>query len=1069
LSSGVILADEVGLGKTIEAGLVLTQYWSERKRKIIIIAPSSLRKQWSMELKEKFFLDSFILDGKSYKKEVARGNKNPFEQKNKIVITSYHFASRHNEAIFLADFQLSIIDEAHKLRNYRKGEKAKISFAIANALRDTKKILLTATPLQNSLLEIFGLVSVIDDYVFGDKKSFRKQFSYTALTTTDMNDIKDRLKPIVKRTLRKDVIEYINYTKRIPIVEEFTPSNEEITLYDLISDFILNEDLFSIPSAQRRLITLVVRKLLSSSTTAITGTLETFIKRLKKMVIEKKITQEDLELITDDEDELIEDYLEEENNHEPTIPIQEVKLLDNDIKAIEKEIEELETFIELAKSIEVDTKVKSLMSALEKGFEAQNTLGVKEQKAIIFTESRRTQQFLFDYLSTNGFEDKVVLFNGTNTDPKSKEIYKNWLEKHKDSDRITEAKTADMKQAIVDYFKDEASIMIATEAGSEGINLQFCNMLINYDLPWNPQRIEQRIGRVHRYGQKFDVVVINFLNKKNAADKRVYELLSTKFNLFEGVFGASDEVLGSIESGVDFEKRILKIYQTCRDDKAIEEAFNSLQEEFSSRIEEKTLKTRQSLLDNFDEDVHLRLKDTELKSNDTVDRFSSVFWYITKAELKDIAIFDNDKKEFNYQGNLYQLISASKINPNQNALSYRLNSSLGEEIIDRAKQRELKQTKLIFDLTHNKYKISVLDDYKGKRGFLKATKVSIQSYDLEEYVIITALTSDYKPLNKEVATKLLSLEATLNTKVNIDTNDTEKLEYKYNKQKNIILTQNKATNQTHFINQSTKLHKWAEDKLASVEKELKDTKAKIKELNRQAIATENITEQTDIQLQIKAQEKKRRKIQREIFDIEEDIEEQRDELIEELKKAKEQTVRRYKKDTYAIPYEGEEVKLHWANSDQYYIKSGEYFRDYTFVVNEKTIHLKLSDAETESNNNKATSNKERRFVILESNPCEVIDDKQYISFIDPKGIRNLNPSNDPKINLSVKIKEIKASLRDNNTILNSFIVSNTSYSDISNLHGDISIDELENKNVLFQKEDKNGYVEKMFNRILKSI
>ena len=890
MSGGVILADEVGLGKTIEAGLVLTQYWSERKRKILIIAPSSLRKQWSMELKEKFFLESFILDGKSYKEEVAGGNKNPFEQKDKIVITSYQFASRHSEAMFLAGFQLSVIDEAHKLRNYHKGEKAKMSFAIANALRDTKKVLLTATPLQNSLLEIFGLVSVIDDFVFGDKKTFAKQFSSTALTTSDINDLKDRLKPIVKRTLRKDVVEYINYTKRIPIVEEFTPSKEEVALYDLISDFLLNEDLFSIPSAQRSLITLVVRKLLASSTTAIMGTLETLIKRLKKIISEKKITQDDIVLVSDDEDELIEDYLEEEIEVEAKTSFQEVRVLDDEIEVIQREIEELEIFIELAKTIEIDTKAKSLMSALVKGFEAQDALGVKEQKAIIFTESRRTQQFLFDYLSANGFEDKVVLFNGTNTDPKSKEIYKAWLQMHKDSDRATGAKSADMKQAIVDYFASDASIMIATEAGSEGINLQFCNMLINYDLPWNPQRIEQRIGRVHRYGQKFDVVVINFLNKKNAADVRVYELLSTKFNLFEGVFGASDEVLGSIESGVDFEKRILQIYQTCRDDKAIEEAFNKLQEEFSEQIEETTLRTRQSLLDNFDEDVHLRLKDTELKSNETVDRFSSIFWDITKAELNKKAMFDDERQEFEYQGNRYQLISASKVNPNQNAHTYRLNSPLGEEVIDRAKQRELSLTKLIFDLTHNKYKISVLDKYKNKRGFLKATKISINSYDTEEYVIITALTSDYKVLNEEVATKLLSLEASQSTRISIDTSDTEKLEYEYLKQKDIILQENEATNQTHFINQSSKLFKWAEDKLASIEKELKDTKAKIKELNRQTLATENIREQTDIQLQIKAQERKRRKIQREIFDIEEEIEEQRDELIEELKKAKEQTI-----------------------------------------------------------------------------------------------------------------------------------------------------------------------------------
>ena len=157
-----------------------------------------------------------------------------------------------------------------------------------------------------------------------------------------------------------------------------------------------------------------------------------------------------------------------------------------------------------------------------------------------------------------------MLFNGTNTDPKSKEIYQAWLKKHAGTDRVSGSPAADMRAALVDYFRDEAAIMIATEAAAEGINLQFCNLVVNYDLPWNPQRIEQRIGRCHRYGQKFDVVVVNFLNKSNAADQRVYELLDEKFRLFNGVFGASDEVLGAVESGVDFEKRIAAIYQKCR-------------------------------------------------------------------------------------------------------------------------------------------------------------------------------------------------------------------------------------------------------------------------------------------------------------------------------------------------------------------------------------------------------------------------------------------------------------------------------------------------------------------------
>ncbi|MFD2838881.1 helicase-related protein [Azotobacter vinelandii] len=122
-------------------------------------------------------------------------------------------------------------------------------------------------------------------------------------------------------------------------------------------------------------------------------------------------------------------------------------------------------------------------------------------------------------------------------------------------------KTADTRAALVEHFKERGTIMIATEAGAEGINLQFCSLVINYDLPWNPQRIEQRIGRCHRYGQKHDVVVVNFVDRSNEADARVYQLLSQKFKLFEGVFGASDEVLGAIGSGVDFERRIAAIYQ----------------------------------------------------------------------------------------------------------------------------------------------------------------------------------------------------------------------------------------------------------------------------------------------------------------------------------------------------------------------------------------------------------------------------------------------------------------------------------------------------------------------------
>jgi superfamily II DNA/RNA helicase len=170
------------------------------------------------------------------------------------------------------------------------------------------------------------------------------------------------------------------------------------------------------------------------------------------------------------------------------------------------------------------------------------------QKAVVFTESRRTQQYLKSFLEANGYSGRILTFNGTNSEPEATAIYQRWVEANRESGRATGSRVVDIRTALIEHFRDEAQIMIATEAAAEGINLQFCSLVVNYDLPWNPQRIEQRIGRCHRYGQRHDVVVINFLNQRNAADLRVYEILEEKFNLFNGVFGASDEVLGSIES-----------------------------------------------------------------------------------------------------------------------------------------------------------------------------------------------------------------------------------------------------------------------------------------------------------------------------------------------------------------------------------------------------------------------------------------------------------------------------------------------------------------------------------------
>lgn len=878
MSEGVILADEVGLGKTIEAGLVLTQYWCEHKRRIIIIAPASLRKQWSVELYEKFFLDSVILDAQSYRQFKKNGVSEPFNQEDKIVITSYNFAAKMNEEILRGRFDLAVVDEAHKLRNVYKSS-SKISHALKSALTGVKKILLTATPLQNSLLELYGLVSILDEKVFGDKRSFSERFVSSKMTNAQFKDLKSRISPFCHRTLRKDVVEYVPYTKRIALVQEFHPSSDEQALYNLISEFLQSTNLHAIPKSQKTLIVLIVRKLLASSTRAIENTLGTMIERLETSIKSKETT----EIGLDDDEELISDFTEE--NEEEIEPIK-LFLSDTEIDEIKSEIKELESFKLLASSIEIDAKLQKLLSALEMGFIKQLELGANK-KAIIFTESKRTQNYLKEYLELNGFKNKTVLFNGENSDKTSKEIYARWIERHNGSGKITGSKTADMKQAIVDYFKDEAEILIATEAGSEGINLQFCNLLINYDLPWNPQRIEQRIGRVHRYGQKHDVVVVNFINIANAADQRVYELLRDKFQLFDGVFGSSDEVLGIIENGVDFEKAILEVYQSCRSPKEIQKAFDELQRELDEKIQKTLKNSRKKLLENFDEDVHKRLKGSLDESVKSLNLYEELFWKTTKAELDGFAEFDDENASFGLvkspkltiNTGKYQLIT--KETENNKHYTYRINSPLGEYVINEALKRELSPAKLTLSLSNHHAKISALDSYQGKNGYLRDTRLTINGFEKEEYIIVSALTKGGAKIKAEIAEKLLSLKAINISKTKLDENAISKLNESEALQKDKIFSSCEKRNAQFFDAEITKLDKWADDRLLAGEKELKELKKTIN-AKRADSKKANPTDKLKIQIEIRELELKQKKLKKEVENAEDEIYAKRSEIIDSL-------------------------------------------------------------------------------------------------------------------------------------------------------------------------------------------
>lgn len=328
LSQGAILADEVGLGKTIEAGILLSQQWAEHKRKLLIIAPANLRKQWNQELQDKFFLPSIILENKSFNELIKQGNLNPFVQQNGIVICSYQFAKAKASYLQRIDWDLVIIDEAHRLRNVYKTSN-KTARAIKDAVNKDKKILLTATPLQNSILELFGLLSIIDEYSFGDVKSFKSKYG-RIVDEDDYAELKERIKPYCHRTLRKQVLEYINYTQRRAICIDFYPTNEEQELYDLVSEYLRRPKLFALPNSQRQLMTLILRKLLASSSFAIYGTLDTLVKKLD-LILEK--AEEEIPSLLDQfdddfesADELQDEWKEEEDEDEEENPIFRMKI-----------------------------------------------------------------------------------------------------------------------------------------------------------------------------------------------------------------------------------------------------------------------------------------------------------------------------------------------------------------------------------------------------------------------------------------------------------------------------------------------------------------------------------------------------------------------------------------------------------------------------------------------------------------------------------------------------------------------------------------------------------------------
>ncbi len=370
LREGVLLADEVGLGKTIEAGLVLCQLWAERKRRLLVVCPAALRKQWQAELREKFSLPSLVLD-KAVLKQQNRSLTDFLTSQagRQVLVVSYEFAAKCAAEINAAGWDLAVFDEAHKLRNVYKGG-SKQAQTLLNAFAGSQKLLLSATPLQNSLMEFYGLSLFLDEHLFGSKKEFQKCF----INRGDTDELRTRLSPYVKRTLRKDVLEYIRYTRRHTITQNYRPNDDEYALYMAVSDFLAKGESYALPKRQRHLTGLVLRKLLASSTPALSGTLGVIRQRLDTM---QKTAQRPSESLLAALGEDLEDWeaFDDDENDGDAEHI--------DFKLLAAEIAEMDGFIKHARTLTHDSKAQALLQALKTGLQKMQETGAADKAVIL--------------------------------------------------------------------------------------------------------------------------------------------------------------------------------------------------------------------------------------------------------------------------------------------------------------------------------------------------------------------------------------------------------------------------------------------------------------------------------------------------------------------------------------------------------------------------------------------------------------------------------------------------------------------------------------------------------------
>ncbi len=621
---GCILADEVGLGKTIEAGLVIAQLRAEGARRVLLVTPKPLLGQWRQELSTLFGIEARELTSRALDPE----GEGVFLAGRELLASDRAFERlRAAEA-----FDLCVVDEAHEVfagihrRFDRAGQYLPHSSlaVMAGRLRSllraghTPTVLLTATPLSNSLAELWGLVHFVDPSgtLLGQLGTFRQLFCQgddRQLREGQERELQRRLRGVLQRSLRRQAQEFIRqpFVGRRARLFEYSMGPEERALYDDVTRYLLRPNVAAFSGPGRRLLLLGFHRRMASSHRALEASLGRVAQRLEGMLAGAR----EPDSWGEDAEELEDDWGQPEEAEAPAAH------RPPDIAAVALELELVRGFLQRLQALPADPKAVALLDAvrlIQKGDEGR--------KLVLFTESLATQQYLRELLAGSGLlsDRDITLFRGVNDSQRAHEALERYLAEVPGASEAALSRDVAMRQALVHEFRTRTRVLISTEAGAKGLNLQFCDTIINYDLPWNPQRLEQRIGRCHRYGQVRDVTVINFLARDNAAQQLTFEILSRKLELFGAVLDASDRVLFEPAEGgepgvvdtlcADFASHLSQIYERARSLEQIEAELAQLGREIEGRRQAKqeVEKRTRSLIDTrFDSLVRRAFRSIE--------------------------------------------------------------------------------------------------------------------------------------------------------------------------------------------------------------------------------------------------------------------------------------------------------------------------------------------------------------------------------------------------------------------------------------------------------------------------